>query len=238
MAACNSVWAGDIQLFGPIPYKSVADTPDGFLCGADGSVWFLEDFEDNARDPRIRFEGGMIVPPGYDSGLPNVTDSVDGDDGFIDGTGQTGDKGYSWFNVGQVVLMSFDRLVTSAGIVWTDGDRLLTNVIFEAFDQDMNSLGTIDAGDLSDDSYQGTTDEDRFFGAVFGDGIATGIKALKLTNAGGGTGVEVDHVQFEICAAPVVPEPAGVLLIGMGLVAASPLLDQLRRTGRRAVGAA
>lgn len=87
----------------------------------------------------------------------------------------------------------------SVGAVWTDGDASLTDVIFEGFDQDGNSLGTINAGDIADDFLMGTTAEDRFFGVSFVDGVTTGVSGIKITNVGG-TGLEIDHIQYANCS--------------------------------------
>lgn len=216
--------AAELELFGPVPYRDPAtDLPDGFLCKLPGCSYSLENFEDGKLDFGISIDVGAIGGPTRGSGLPRLTDSVDIDDGVVDGTGQsdaTLTRGYSYFSQGsKTFTVTFDELTTSAGLVWTDGDVLLTNVLFEAFDQNMNLLGKIDAGDLSDASYQGTTPEDRFFGVKFGDGKLTGIKALRITNEGGGSGIEIDHIQFERCAL-VVPEPSGLALAGLGGLAA------------------
>ncbi len=159
----------------------------------------------------------MVIDPDFSTGLPKLTDSVDADDGVIDGTGQTDDGGYSWFAEGNTVLITLPGLMQSAGVVWTDGDPLLTDVIFEAFDQDGNSLGQINAGDIADDSIQGTTEEDRFFGVRFGDGILTGVTAIRMTNVGG-SGIEIDHIQFANCA---VCEETELALSGFSYVDAN-----------------
>ena len=184
------------EFFGPTPYLSLADRPAGFVCGQ--CEINLEDFEDGELDPRLEITPGEIIPPRYGSGLPNLTDSVDADDGVIDGSGQTNDGGSSWYVSAHTIHVNFDTLVTSAGLVWTDGDPRETNVVFEAFDQDGNSLGRIEAGPLGDSSIQGTTAEDRFFGVRFGDGVTTGIHSMRITNEGF-QGIEIDHVQWAIC---------------------------------------
>ena len=190
------------ETFGPTSYLSADDTPEGFfaeLC--DQCERGLEDFEDGNLDPRLVINPGQIVAPDFGSGTPNLTDSVDADDGVIDGTGQTGEGGRSWRSSSQSVSITFTDLVNSAGVVWTDGDLQSTNVVFEAYDQGGALIVRIEAGDLADDSNQGTTAEDRFFGVSFGDGNTTGIREIRLINEGGGTGIEIDHIQFEDCGA-------------------------------------
>ena len=189
--------------FGPSEYLSEADVPDDFLpaisahCSAcEASV---ETFEDGTLDFGLTISEGEIIGPGFSSGLDDLTDSVDGDDGEIDGTGQSNGKGYSYFSETNVVTVTFPDIQQSAGIVWTDGDTRLTNVIFEAFDENGDSLGTVHGGDLADNSFMGTTAEDRFFGASYGDGESTGISAIQVTNIGG-IGIEIDHITFANCA--------------------------------------
>ena len=127
---------------------------------------------------------------------PSIHDSVDADDGAIDGSGLAGDD---WFSgCGSCgVTFHFDDgalgdLPTYAGMVWTDGAGTIT---FEAFDENGVSLGKIFGND-ADGSFNGETAEDRFFG-VFNSG---GISAIKLSNASGG--IELDHVQYGLGNAP------------------------------------
>ena len=68
-----------LEFFGPTPYLSVADTPSGFASGAMD----LEDCEDGMVNPRLT-TSATIIPPG------GITDSVDADDGAIDGSGLGG----------------------------------------------------------------------------------------------------------------------------------------------------
>lgn len=197
--------AGTIS-FGPTPYLSAADRPEGFFC--DECPIVLEDFEDNdATNTGLTFSDGRILLPNSLSGLDDfVTDSVDGDDGSIDGNGNAG---HSYFYAGQSISISFSEPVTTAGLVWTDGDVALNSVIFEAFDSDMNLLGMINAGDLSDDYYTGQTAEDRFLGIQ----SMAGISMLTISNTGGGLGIEIDHIQYQNCP-ECVPEP-GTLTLGL-----------------------
>ena len=84
---------------------------------------------------------------------------------------------------------------------------------FEAFGPGMTSLGTIGPVQIADLFATGQTGEDRFFGVQ----DAGGILALRLTNTINGSidnGIEVDRVQF---GTAVVPEPATLALMGLGL---------------------
>ena len=113
--------------FGPTPYVSTADRPAGF---ANGAV-LVEDFEDGIVDPALTINGSVIGPGG-------LTDSVDADDGVIDGSGSGGRSAFS----GGSADVSFGApFPTSAGMVWTDGGTP-TDVTFEAFGPTGTSLGT------------------------------------------------------------------------------------------------
>jgi hypothetical protein len=163
---------------GPYEYLSAAD--NYFPLATPG--FCLETFEDGTLDPVGVTGNGTILTPG------GLTDSVDGDDGSIDGSGNGGHSYYS--GDGQTgITFTFDPqraggLPTQAGMTWTDGEGTTT---FEAFDQNGASLGTLPR-DHADGSASGTTGEDRFYAVS----NAGGISAIKLTNTSGG--IEVDHL--------------------------------------------
>jgi hypothetical protein len=169
-------------LLGPQPYLDVSNSPLGTLA----PDFVLEDFEDGLLSvPGATPSAGAVVVPGPD------TDSVDADDGAIDGFGR---DGHSWgvpdgvvgvtFALDPVVLGGFPR---EAGIVWTDGASPVT---FEAFDAFGVSLGVIGPVTVGDGASDGATPEDRFFG-VRNDG---GVSAIRIT--GGAGAMEVDHLQL------------------------------------------
>ena len=194
--------SGATTFFGPTtPYLSFDDTPDGFLAHvSDDCVTVLEDFEDNSLDHGLVIEAtdGQILGPGFGTGLEGLTDSVDGDDGSIDGVGN---EAYSYFSPANTMTIHFPSAVTAAGVVWTDGDVGSTTT-FEAYGPNglLVSEGPLA---LADGSFQGTTGEDTFFGVHDPDGITH----LVLTNVGG-LGIEIDHIQFQTGECNVVPEPA------------------------------
>ena len=196
--------------FGPTAYLQYGDTPADFACAQ--CELKIEDFEDNMLDPFISIDNGMIIPPNYVSGggVP-LTDSVDGDDGSVDGNGNAG---YSWFTGSKRnVTVTFASVVKSAGLVFTDGDDKSTNFTLEAFDTGGNSLGLINAGDLADDNFTGETAEDRFLG--FQDMNAS-ISYITLT-MDAGSGIEIDHIHYQD-AASCVPEPGSLSLVLIGML--------------------
>src|SRR5258705_12020261 len=102
---------------GPTPYLSKNDSP--FLTSINAGTTFLETFESGAlTTPGVTISGGSVIGPG------GLTDSVDADDGAIDGSGT---NGHSVFGAGTPgITFTFDATVlghlpTQVGIVWTDG---------------------------------------------------------------------------------------------------------------------
>jgi hypothetical protein len=182
--------AAHAQLLGPTPYLQFSDSP---FAGTDFSAgyFYLENMEDGALNvPGVTVNFGAVYGPG------GLTDSVDADDGTIDGSGT---NGHSFFSGGGATGITFTfhadvlgNLPSHAGVVWTDG---LNNIHFEAFDGNGVSLGQL-SGSHADGSFQGTTAEDRFYGAV---DTATGISRISISNDAGG--IEVDHLQYGLAAA-------------------------------------
>lgn len=208
--------AAKAQLIGPHPsgglsYQSFADSP---FFGLPFSWFYLEDFEDHALNvPGVSASAGgvtsVIFGPGYH-------DSVDGDDGVIDGSGLDGDSYFHRYGI-LGIQFTFNASVlgslpTHAGLVWTDGE---SPIFFEAFDENGNSLGVLN-GSHSTSGYTGQSDEDRFYGVVH----MGGISAIRISQQFGG--IEIDHLQFGRIAA--VPEPgvfamlAGMAAFGGGLL--------------------
>jgi hypothetical protein len=198
---------------GPTPYLSFADSP---FSGGSFSYFHLENFESGALSaPGVSTPTpGMVVGPGI------FTDSVDGDDGTIDGFGI---GGHSWFSAAATSTFRFDfsaaalgMLPTHVGLVWTDvggtaGVLGVGPVTFEAFDELGVSLGSIGPFTLGDGAATGATAEDRFFG-VINDG---GISRIDISMANS-TDWEIDHLQYGR-ATLAVPEPWAALLFGSGL---------------------
>ena len=162
---------------GPVPYTSTADRPAGFLTGTVA----LEDMEDRSVDFGILTSTGLPIGPGTN------TDSVDGDDGNLDGLGRNGS---SYFGADEV-LIQFPAAVPEAAVVWTDGPAG-TRVEFEAYGPGMVSLGVHGPFQHANGSTLGQTDEDRLYGVRHPDGIV----AIRLLSLDGNRTIELDHVQF------------------------------------------
>ncbi|HEY2775824.1 MAG TPA: hypothetical protein VGK20_17410 [Candidatus Binatia bacterium] len=176
--------AGSSPYLGPIPYLSAADSP--FDTKTFG--FCIETFEDGTFDVPGASGDGSVVGPS------TLTDSVDADDGSIDGSGQ---QGHSYFNGGGTITITFDSnrtggLPTEVGIVWTDGG-LAAPVTFEAFGPTGTSLGLYGPFEHADLSNNGETAEDRFYGVTDG----SGVSKIVVSNTGGG--IEVDHLQLDRC---------------------------------------
>ena len=204
--------------FGPTPYLSLADSP--FDTSGLGATFFLEDFEDNALNTL-----GATSAGGNPTGPGGITDSVDID---ADGINGTGVNGRSYFGNGAAGITFFfdDALLggfpTEAGIVWTDGATFNT-VTFEAFDSLGVSLGTVVGNNIGDGDFLSGTDEDRFFGVRNPGGISRiHINSVGLPNTSG-SGIEVDHLQYNAFVTVdtgnpgAVPEPVTATLGALGL---------------------
>ena len=189
LALCASTQIHAQTFLPPSPYLSKADSPfSGLGC------LYTETFEDALMNtPGLSADQGGVTSVVFG---PSAHDSVDADDGVIDGSGSLGD---SFFFQGGTsgIKFSFDAGVlgtfpTRAGVVWTDGGGMAT---FEAFDATGALLGSIGPVPIGDAGSTGQTAEDRFFGVVF----SGGISAIRMSNTSGG--IEVDHVQYGLSAA-------------------------------------
>lgn len=192
-------------------YASFADSP---FSGGSFSYFHLENFEDHLfNSPGVTASAGGVTSVVFG---PSIHDSVDLDDGLLDGSGLAGDSFFSGGSTG--ITFTFNAAVLGslpniAGIVWTDGAGITE---FEAFDHLGVSLGIISAS-IANGGVSGETNEDRFFGVI----QPTGISRIFIKNSSGG--IEVDHLQYglarSITPPPVngVPEPITLSLLGAGL---------------------
>lgn len=208
--------ASSAQYLKPSPYREKTDSPfidstvfrefyDPF---ADSTYYYfyLETFESGAlHTPGVLASGGEVwVKPGPYS--PEYSDSVDGDDGAVDGSGTRG-RSYATYPPGSdTIQFAFNAevlgaLPTHVGFVWTDvGDPPLDNralVTIEAFDSNNRSLGLFRESVDCDQTVTGETEEDRFFGVIDLGGIAR----IRI-GMPGRTNWEIDHLQYGRKAAP------------------------------------
>jgi len=213
------------QTLGPTPYLSSANSP---FNSVSFSYFHRETFEDHLLNtPGVSADGGGVTST---ITALNNRDSVDADDGSIDGSGLNGDSYFR--SVGSTgVRFTFNAgvlgsLPTHAGIVWTDGGGgPLSPITFEAFDQNGASLGVV-TGNHADLASTGQTAEDRFYGAIH----AGGISSIRLRNQFGG--IEMDHLQYgRAVVGAAVPEPISAALFAPGLAALG--LVRRRRGARR-----
>lgn len=178
--------AGAQTYLGPTPYLSRADSPLGLTKPV------LDDLEDGALDIL-----GVSADYGAVYGPTAICDSVDGDDGVIDGSGAAGHSFFSYGGTTGITFTFDDAAIggfpTSAGVTWTDAGAF-ASVSFEAFDASGASLGLYGPFNLADGTYYGTTAEDRFFGIA----NRAGISAIHVATSSGG--IEVDHVQYSFGA--------------------------------------
>ena len=209
---------------GPTPYLSRNDSP--FAASILSGNTYLETFESGAlTTPGVSISAGTVIGPS------GITDSVDADDGAIDGSGTGGHSLFSGSGATGITF-TFDPVVlghlpTQVGIVWTDGAG---TTLFEAFGPGGVPLGSIGPSAIADGSISGTTAEDNFFGVI----NAGGIESIRISNTAGG--IEVDHLQYGIfgLAPPVasvvaVPGPTGAALVVLVLALAAGAAWQLRR---------
>jgi hypothetical protein len=194
------------EVYNNIPYLSFADSP--FAAIAFGS-FHLEDFEDHVFNvPGVKADSGQVSSTVLAAG---ERDSVDADDGLIDGRG-AGDS-YTRREGPAGILFSFDAAVlgalpTHVGVVWTDGAPF-SAMGYKIYDASGGMYYGATYYLESDGFTNGQTAEDRFFGAR----LAGGISAIWVY-ADAGT-LEVDHLQYGISAVPE-PAPAALLAAGLG----------------------
>lgn len=180
----------DVSLDGPKHYLSLNESP--FKTKEYSQYFYLIDFENQIIDtPGIKATNGNPIHFKTYS-VPLGVDSVDSDDGYIDGVGRGGSYSYQYVPYGE---FEFDQnvlnaLPTRVGFVVTDADWNVT-ITVEAFGPDGLRLDkkfeSVAVGDQV--SQAGETDEDVFFGISSPDGI----KKIKITMSGA---LEIDHVQY------------------------------------------
>jgi hypothetical protein len=204
--------AANVTPVGPSPYFSFNDSPFHNV----QFQWFVlltaEPGAESHAGVSILNSGGTAAQVVGGS----LVDSVDGDDGAIDGSGA---NGHSYFACPSFIEVRFDAAIlgslpTHAGIVWTDGMGLVT---VNAYNAANALIGTV-TGNTADGNYNSGTAEDRFYGFISTVGIA------RLTIADQNGCIEVDHIQAGRSTAALVCGPADIGSAG-GLAGADGHLD-------------
>jgi len=207
--------ANAATFYGPAPYLSQADSP--FNLSGLGTTFFLEDFEDGLiNTPGLSVFNAEILLPG------EFTDSVDLDDGMIDGSGSAG---YSLIHAGpfinrpvfvRIMSFNFDKddlgfLPTAFGFVWTDGASHSAEVGIRTWNVDgeivIHSFLPELVNGIGDDDFDGGTTEDRFFGIRRDDGIM--LADVVSVSEDSSLPFEIDHVQYGL----FIPEPTMLALV-------------------------
>ena len=152
----------------------------------DDDFW-CETFEDSLVNvPGLTMTGGSIVGPG------GQTDSVDADDGNVDGTGIAGHSYRANLNSPITISISTNALLglpERLAFAWTDGPHNSSLTLTVTTGTGGTFVRTI--GPLGDSTSTGSTAEDRLVAVTASDGIA------QVVIASGGAAFEIDHVQFE-----------------------------------------
>jgi hypothetical protein len=172
-----------------MPYTSKNDSPFKSL-ESTGTYFYIEDFEDGVADtPGLTIDKGAVLSTG-----PNV-DSVDQDDGLLDGSGS---KGKSWLSTyDKDLVFSFNKDLLSgkypnhAGLVFTDTYPTTLLLTLEAYGVDGKVVGKMGPMTLGDSTtYAGQTLDDKFIGFK----SKVEIKAIAIKAERGN--YELDHVQY------------------------------------------
>lgn len=230
-AGATQAIAGPVT-YGPTPYAQRSDSP---FDGLTFTYFYLENFESHALStPGVGASAGQAATVQFGS---NHHDSVDEDDGAVDGVVSPGtDSFYALGDPG--VSFDFDAaalggLPTHVGIVWTDG---LGEITFNAYGPGNQLIGTIgpvsEAGVFPDDTVAPQPGEDRFFGIS----NEAGITRISLSNTIGG--IEMDHLQYgRVGTTPpsAIPLPAAVW---PGMMLLTALGVESVRRARRATASA
>lgn len=221
--------------YGPTPYLSSADSL--FDLSGLGATFWLEDFEDRELNtPGV--SGVYSTKFGF-----ATVDSVDADDGQIDGSGSYAGSGrgapgyctnaeppscldYATFEFSADAL---GGLPTAVGVVWTDGFPFdffgPTTFIFTAFDPVGGIITSKSFQGLGGDPWttpDGDTSEDRFIGVRHDAGIAS----VSLEQYGRpSSSFEFDHLQYGF----QTPEPSSIALFAAAVPALAIVLHRRLR---------
>jgi hypothetical protein len=204
---------GDTVCLEPTPYVRTEDSP--FDLSGLGSTMFLDDFEDGTLD------GPMISPDTRVRGPGPLTDSVDADDGIVDGQGNGGHSlettryivhptfPWTYRTFFDIIFTDIDHRPNAFGIVWADG-FIGSTLRLTAFSHSGATIAECTYGSLMDGLNTGETAEDRFIGIVADQRIA------RISGFSESVGfqpeserVELDHIQF---GQQKIPEPSSFMI--------------------------
>jgi len=176
-------------LWGGHPYLQRGDSP----FATPNAYLLLENFEDGAFNlPGVTASTGFVMGPGP------TTDSVDGDDGLVDGSGNGGFSYCAESGIEGITFV-FDASVLGAlpntvGIVWTDGAPQC-EIAIEAYDAEGLLISGGGSAPQGDGDLNGGTDEDRFMG-VFTTVAISSIHVSATPQLGSDAPMEIDHLQL------------------------------------------
>jgi PKD repeat protein len=186
-----------ITTYGPTHYASFEDSP--FISFKENSSFYFEDFEDGALNVPLSIDPSV----GRILGDNQLADSVDEDDGIIDGYGT---QGMYYQALTRKITLQFNQNNGSypsfAGLVITDA-LISKSFSFEAYDQEGTKIAEIGPLTIGDDKQTGETAEDTFVGFESNDNSMQ-IKAIVITS---GYDFEMDHIQFGYSTESTVPTP-------------------------------
>jgi hypothetical protein len=205
-----------MRLIGSIALVSLAGVSAasgvfGSYLGAGDSPFsapVIEDFEDGSLNtPGIALSSGSVLGPGP------LTDSVDEDDGSIDGNGN---GGHSWYVASETFTARFAAIPYGAGLVVTDigfpsdpsAPLGFARVEVKGYDGFGALIDTLVVDPFGDGAADGGTKEDVFFGFTSLNGVS------RIDVLVGSADWELDHVQYE-----AVPEPATMAVVALGALA-------------------
>jgi hypothetical protein len=173
-------------LIEPTPYRAFADSPFVALPFA----WFhLEDWSDRTLNTPGVSASTQTLSSSFGASL---VDSVDADDGSIDGRCDVAGQSCDALWGPGVITLTFDverlgALPDHVGLAFTDAGGGAT-VTFEAFDAQGQSLGTRTT--VAGSGVEGDVAEDRFFGVI----APQGVRRVEIRASSGG--IEIDHLQY------------------------------------------
>ena len=193
-AMCAGFAAQAATVYGPVPYASAADNPVGGVFRYSQ----LEDFEDSLLNtPGVSASGGMAIA----SPTRAIVDSVDGDDGNIDGSGAAGHSCFS----NRLTGITFSFSATALG-------GSLPTVVGLAFTDVGASLGVVTLSQFGDGAATSGTAEVRFVALRHAGGIS--MLTVGFVDS---SDWEVDHLFDALDAAgTAIPAPPVAGPVGAG----------------------